>query len=92
LVIIAALVLLFGAYIAGLNWAALIINRLNRKRSINKHRSPIPLISIICAGVAYFIYPFHPKKWIVLIPLLDIGNWQLIIGLPIAVAKGAFKK
>jgi hypothetical protein len=92
LIIIAALVLLFGAYIAVLNWVALIINRLNRKRGIDKHYSPNPLISIICAGIAYFIYPFQPKGWIVLIPLLDIGNWQLIIGLPIAIAKVGSKK
>lgn len=91
-IIIAAILLLFGAYVAVMNWGSVIVSMRNKRKGIDKHHSTTPIISIVSAGLAYMIYPFQPKEWIGLIPLVDIGNWILIIGLPMAIAKGSFKK
>jgi len=91
-IIIAILLLLFGAYIVLMNWRCVIVSMMNKRRGIDKYHSTAPIISILSAGLAYMIYPLQPKEWIGLIPLVDIGNWTLVIGLPIAIAKGAFKK
>lgn len=89
--IAASLVMLFGASVAIMNWGCVIASMRNKRRGIDKHHSTVPLISLIAAGLAYFICPHHSKIWIGLIPALDIGNWMLVIGLPVAIAKGAFK-
>jgi hypothetical protein len=91
-IIIATLLLLFGAYVAIMNWGCVIVNMMNKRKGIDRHHSTVPLITLVSTGLAYMIYPLHPKEWIGLIPLVDIGNWTLVIGLPIAIARGAFKK
>ena len=91
-IIIAALLMLFGAYIAIVNWSSVIVSMMNKRKGTDKHHSTTPIISIVAAGLAYIICPLHPKEWIGLIPLVDIGNWALVIGLPIAIARGSFKK
>lgn len=91
-IIIAALLLLFGAYVAIMNWGCVIISMMNKRRGIDRHHSTTPIISVVSAGFAYIVYPLHPKEWIGLVPLVDIGNWVLVIGLPIAIARGSFKK
>jgi hypothetical protein len=90
--IITALIVLFGAYITILNWGCVIGSLMNKRRGIDKHYSTVPIVSIIAAGLAYIIYPLEPKAWVWLIPLVNIGNWELVIGLPIAISRGAFKK
>jgi len=91
-IIIAVIILLFGAYIAVMNWGCVLVSMRNKRKGIDKHHSTVPFVSIVSAGLAYMIYPLQPKQWIGIIPLVDIGNWILIIGLPIALAKGAFRK
>ncbi|MBI2266299.1 MAG: hypothetical protein HYU64_14230 [Armatimonadetes bacterium] len=87
------ILLLFAAYIAIMNWACVIASELNRRKGIAKHHSTVPLVSFIVAGMfAYPLYPFAYKSWIAIIPLVDIGNWLFLIGLPVAVIRGAFKK
>ena len=90
-IIAASLLMLFGAYCAVMNWGCVIASMRNKRKGIDKHHSTVPLISLIAAGLAYFIYPLQPKSWIGLIPALDLGNWMLVIGLPCAIAQGAFK-
>lgn len=90
-IIIAGIILVLAAYIALMNWGCVIASLRNQKKGIDKHHSTIPGISLILAGVAYFIYPLNPKLWIGFIPGLDIGTWMLVIGLPWAIAKGDFK-
>ncbi len=90
---IAIILMLFAAYIAAMNWWCVIASDLNKRRGIDKHHSTVPLISLILTGIlAYPLCPFTPKEWIWVIPALDIGNWMLLIGLPWAIAQGAFKK
>ena len=90
-IIVASLIGLLGAYVALMNWGCVIVSMRNKRKGIDKHHSSIPLISLIAAGIAYFIYPIEPKSWIGLIPFFDLGNWILLVGLPIAIAKGEFK-
>ena len=90
---ITIILMLFAAYIAVTNCWCVIASNLNKRRGIDKHHSTVPLFSLILTGIlAYPLYPFTPKGWIWIIPALDIGNWMLLIGLPWAIAQGAFKK
>lgn len=84
--------MLLAAYVAAMNWACVIASEINRRKKIDKHHSTVPAVSLILAGLAYPLYPFSPRWWIGLIPILDVGTWMLIIGLPWAIAHGAFKK
>ncbi len=85
--------MLLAAYIVVMNWGCVIASERNKRKGIDKHHSTVPFISLILAGVlAYPLYPFTPKWWIGIIPAVDIGNWMLVIGLPWAIARGAFKK
>lgn len=84
--------MLLVVFVMVMNWVCVIASERNKRRGIDKHVSTVPLISFLLASVAYEIYPFIPKAWIGIIPAMDIGNWVLVIGLPWAIAKGAFKK
>ena len=89
---VAVILILLAAYIAAMNWGCVIISMRNKRRGIHKHHSTVPLVSLILAALADSVYPFNSKAWIGIIPAVDIGNWALIIGLPCAIAKGAFRK
>ncbi len=88
----AILIILLGLFIVVMNWYCVIVSMRNKSKGINKHQSTVPLISFLLSAVAYALYPFIPKWWIGIIPAIDIGNWTLIVGLPWAIAKGAFNK
>ena len=89
----AIVLMLLGAYIAIMNWVCVIVSEQNKRKGIDKRHSTAPLISLVLAGVlAYPLYPFTPKWWIGIIPAADIANWMLVIGLPIAIVQGAFRK
>jgi hypothetical protein len=89
----ALILMLLAAYVAIVNWGCVIVSERNRRKGIDGHHSTVPAVSLILAGgLAYPLYPFAPKWWIGIIPALDIGTWMLIIGLPWAIAHGAFKK
>jgi hypothetical protein len=91
-IIAASLLLLLGALVAVINWRCVIVSMRNKRKGIDRHHSTVPLISLITTGFASFIYPLELKSWIGLIPALDLGNWMLLVGLPIAIAQGAFKR
>ena len=80
-----------AGYPAFMNGWGVISNVRNRRRGIDKHYSPGPVISAVLAVIAYIVYPFTPKGWIFIIPAMDIGNWMVLIGLPVAIMGGAFK-
>jgi len=89
----AIICILISGYIAAMNWGCIIKNARNRREGVDRHHSTVPIVSILfAAAIAYPLFPFTPKWWIWLIPVLDIGNWILIIGLPWAIAKGAFRR
>lgn len=89
---IAVVLLLLACLMVIVNWSCVIASERNRRKGIKKHVSTVPLLSLIFAGLAHTLYPWTPKGWIAIIPAADIGNWMLIIGLPWAIATGAFKK
>jgi hypothetical protein len=91
-IIAAILFILFSAYLIVMNAGCVIASMRNKVKGINKHHSTAPLISLLTAGFAYLVYPLEPKNWIGLIPILDLGNWILILSLPTAIARGAFKR
>ena len=73
------------------NWGCVLVNSWNKARGVDRHHSFAPLASIILGwGIAYPLYPYSVKWWILVIPALDIGNWALAIGLPWAIFTGAF--
>jgi hypothetical protein len=88
----AVILILLAVYITAMNWGCVIVSMRNKRRGIGKHHSTVPLISLILAALAYAVCPFSSKAWIGIIPAVDVGNWSLIIGLPWAIAKGAFRK
>ncbi len=89
----AIICILISVYILIMNWGCVIKNIRNKRKGIDRHHSTVPLVSIVFAvALAYPLYPYTPKWWIFIIPILDIGNWILIIGLPWAIYKGAFRR
>jgi hypothetical protein len=82
-----SLLVLFGAYIAVMNWACVYASAQNKRKGIDKHHSMLHFVSVFPIILAYFTLPSESKAWIFLIPLLDIGNLSLIIGLPIALLR-----
>ena len=76
--ILAAIILLFAAYIVVMNWGCVIVSMRNKSRGIDRHHSTVPLISIILVVLANLIYPLPNKMWMIAIPLLDIANWSLL--------------
>ena len=76
--ILALAILVFAAYIVVMNWGCVIVSMRNKRRGIDRHHSTVPIISIILAALAYFIYPRPDKMWMFSVPLLDIANWSLL--------------
>jgi hypothetical protein len=76
--IIALLIAALAAYIAVMNWLCAIISVRNLRRGIDKHHSMVPVLSFILISAAGPIYPFEPKWWLAFIPLLDLGNLNLL--------------
>jgi hypothetical protein len=74
-----------------MNWCGIISSTLNRRKGIHKNYSVGPFISAVFAVMAYIVYPFRLKGWVFIIPVIDIGNWTGLIGLPLATMRGAFK-
>jgi len=80
---IAGILLLIAAYVAVMNWGCVIASARNKRRGIDVHHLTIPFFSLLRTGViAYPLFPFTPKWWIGIIPLVDIGNWIGLVSLP----------
>ena len=71
-------VLFFAALFVVMNWCWFIASLVNKRRGIDRYYSTVPLVTLIAAGVAYIIFPYRTKGWIVILPMVDIGNWQLL--------------
>lgn len=72
-------ILLMMAYVIILNWGCAVVRLYNKRKKIDRHHSTVPLVSLIMATIAMLSYPYAPKWWIFLIPILDIGNWLLLV-------------
>jgi hypothetical protein len=86
--IIAAYVpIIFGAAIVVMNWSCALTGLRNKKRGTGRQPSTISFLSVICAAVAYIVYPGTSKWWIWIIPAADIGNWMILLGLSAVIKK-----
>ena len=88
----AILLTMFALAVVVANWTCVVAGEVNRRRGIDKHHSTVPLLSLMAAALAFFLCPFTPRGWIWVIPVIDIANWLVLIGLPWAVFTGMFKK
>jgi len=85
-----ALVLIgFAGYIAAMNWACVFVSWRNKRRRIDRHHSTVPVVTLALAVGAMQAWPFPSTGWFWVVPLIDVGNWTLIL-LPVALARGAF--
>lgn len=91
-IIVSSLFLILGSYITIMNWGCLIVSMINKKKKIDKHHSMVPVISLVAIALAYFLFPSGKKIWFWIIPIIDIGNWVLIFGLPFVLVREVFKK
>src|SRR5262249_12358656 len=80
------LIILFTAYVVVMNWGCLIASWRNKRRGIDRHHSTVPLVSVLFSYLAFLIYPYALRNWIGVIPLLDIGNWTLLL-LPVVLIR-----
>ena len=76
--ILALLLVALAAYLAVMNWLCAIISVRNQRKGIDKHSSMVPVLSIILIAIATPIYPFAPKWWLAIIPILDLGNLNML--------------
>jgi hypothetical protein len=79
--ILASVVILCAAYIAVMNWGCVIQTWRNERKGIKRYHSTVPLGTFFLAVVALLLWPFEPRLWILIIPLADIGNLNLLISL-----------
>ena len=94
--VVVCVLLAFGALCVVGNWFALVTNLRNRRRGIDAHVSPIPLLPQFCAGIAALLAnKLHGVEWLPgivywLVALLDPGLWLLAL-LPFALAWRAIR-
>jgi hypothetical protein len=77
--IIAGIFLLAAIYVAVANWACVIISVRNQRRGVDRHHSTVPIITVLLAALALLAWPFQPKLWILLIPILDMAHLNLLL-------------
>jgi hypothetical protein len=75
----ALLLVAVAGYIVIMNWMCAVAAYRNWRKGVKKNISSAPLVSIILAIPAWFLYPWSPKVWIWVIPLADISNWHIVL-------------
>jgi hypothetical protein len=90
-IITASALILFGAVAALVNLRSVAVSMRNRKQGMNRHQSVVPLLSLITAVAAYFLYPIEHRIWVFIVPALDPGNWVLAVGLPVAIVRRSLR-
>lgn len=76
--VLAIALLLCATYVAVMNWGCALASIRNKRRGIDRHHSTVPLVSIILTILAAAIYPRAGALWMIVVPLFDIGTWQLV--------------
>jgi hypothetical protein len=76
--VLAIALLLFAIWVVVSNWAFVIITIRNKRGGIDRNLSTVPFASILFTFVASVVYPGADKLWMISIPLLDIGNWEML--------------
>lgn len=72
------LCLIAALYIMVMNWGCVIVSLRNKRRGIDRHHSTVPIVSAFPAilAAAFLGRPFG--IWVLLIPILDIANLNLL--------------
>ncbi len=94
---LAIVILLFAAFVVVMNWVCVIASIRNHRRGIDQRHSTVPVISIVFVVLASLIHPHSERetRWMFIVPLPDIGNWNLLVSLPwlpVALIRDARKK
>lgn len=90
MLIIALPLLSISALFVVMNWVWVIMHIRNKMKGIPQNISTVPLISLIFGYMAFTAGGY--KKWYWIVPMLDIGNWILIIAIPYLVIRAAWEK
>src|SRR3954454_19885828 len=78
--IVSLALLLFAAYIAVMNWGCAIVSLRNKRRGIDQYHSTVPIVSFVITAIAIVVHPRPHKAWMLAVPLLDVGNWVVVLG------------
>ena len=81
--ILGGLLLLLGLYIAGFNWASILINRSNHRKGIERHVSMAPLIAPASLLTGMIVLPVAKSWHAWLLPFADPSLAILIVSLPL---------
>ena len=90
--IFGVLLMLFGVYIIGANYACIIINKRNIKKGIDKHHSFSPLFGPILILIGLSFLKFNIGVWGIIVFIVDPGTWLILLGLPYALFKEFFSR
>lgn len=82
--IIGPVLCLGGLYVAGLNWAGLVLNISNRKRGIPKRYSQGPVLGPLLGYLGLNALPIQKSPWIWLVLLIDPSTWIVLFAIPFA--------
>jgi hypothetical protein len=74
-------ILLLAAWVLLGNWVCMILTIRNKRRGIDRHHSTVPALSFVLLLLAQYIYPHLSTGLLLIIPMVDVGNWVLLWGL-----------
>ena len=77
--VMGGLCLLAALYVAIANWGCAIITERNKRKGIDRYHSTVPVVSILLAFCAMFMWPYWPHAWVMLISILDFANLMLLL-------------
>ena len=75
--VVSILLLLLALLIVAMNWWCLVVSVLNGRGVVDMNPSPIYLVSLIIASMAFGFCPYGGRMWIWIIPAADFTNWML---------------
>src|SRR5262245_9696969 len=85
---VALVLTVFAVYVVVMNWACVFVTWRNKRHGVEGYHSTVPIVTVPLAVAALLAYPSPPVSWCWLVPLVDIGNWRLLL-LPAIVVRGA---
>lgn len=80
--VLGSVLCLLGLYVAGLNWAALVINIRNKRQGIAKRYSQGPVIGPLLGYLGLRTLPTQKSFWVWLVLLVDPSTWVVLVSLP----------
>jgi hypothetical protein len=90
--VISVVLVVLAGLVCFANWAGAIAARRDRRRGIDRHFSFIPLLSIVLAAAGAVVWPGASGGWLLLVAAADLGTWSLVVGLPVALFRGEFRR